>query len=176
MRTISRAKRSAETACSAGWCVVLGCRPHPRTTPARNHACTTGVRLEPHRHGTTPARRACGWSHTPHGITPGTTGVRRNHTLHRITLGTTRNQHNAPAYHACITRFPHDGRSYHTCITSACTMKIGATRAADCDERCMKKGVPTTLPSCRTCTCTNRVRLTPSYSICDESSACMLYW
>jgi hypothetical protein len=49
----------------------LGCHQHTPTTPARYHTSTTGVRLEPHASGITPAQR------TSHGITH-----RWNHTLH----------------------------------------------------------------------------------------------
>ena len=57
-RTISRAQRSAGTACWAGWPPALACSPHDRTTPARNHGCITSVR----------------WNHATHAITSGTTG------------------------------------------------------------------------------------------------------
>jgi hypothetical protein len=59
-RTILRAQRSAATAGWAAWPLTLTCSRHDRTTPARNHACTTGAQ----------------WNHPKHAITLGTTSVR----------------------------------------------------------------------------------------------------
>ena len=74
-------------------------------TLARDHAGTTGVRLEP----PTARDHAC------------TTGVRLNHPLHAITRSTTDVQHHGRSYHTGTTRFPHDEPTNHACTTSACT-------------------------------------------------------
>jgi hypothetical protein len=73
MPMISRAKRSAATACSAARLAVPDWHRHDQTTPARNHAGTTGVRR----------------NHTQHRITVSTTSVQQNGpSSHTCTTGT----------------------------------------------------------------------------------------
>jgi hypothetical protein len=83
IRTISRAKRSTAWACSALRHPAYARQPHAPTIPARDHAGTTGVRLEP---------RAS-------GITLGITGVRSEPRASGITSPITGHQHHELSYH-----------------------------------------------------------------------------
>jgi len=110
--------------------------PHPGTEPRG----TTGVRLEPHQHAITPARRAlvgitrrtrsrrhdARWLEPPtahdHGRHDGLSAPRaiepRRHNGHR---------HDGPANHACITSVQHDAPANHACTTGICTTETGTT-------------------------------------------------
>jgi hypothetical protein len=131
---ISRAKRSAGTPCSAGWPPSFVCCQPPPTTPARNHACTTGADWNHTLHAITSAQRAL------IGITSSTRSRRhngrwRNHAQHRITRTTTGNQHHGWSNHASITGYQHDGPSNHFCTTSACTTGLCTTPAQQAPAR-----------------------------------------
>jgi hypothetical protein len=69
---------------------LSGCQPHAPATPARYHACITGLHL----------------NHTQHTITHCTTRLQPNHTQHTIRLPIAGAQHNERSYH---TR--HNGQS-----------------------------------------------------------------
>jgi hypothetical protein len=131
-RTISRAKRSAATACSARWSLCFGlppaCADHTGTLPRRHNGRSVAITPStPSR----PARRAFG----------------RHQVQHTITLPWPGTPHNGPSYHAGITGALHNGPSYyamHNGPWNAGERHNARSRIAT--NSYDKNGLPTTLP------------------------------
>jgi hypothetical protein len=103
---ISRAKRSAATACSATGSpscrLPPACADHTCMVPHRQNGLRSGITPSIESH---PAQRASIWNHIQQTITLSITGV----------------QYNEPSNHTCTTGNQHNERSYHACTTGART-------------------------------------------------------
>jgi hypothetical protein len=110
------------------------CHPHKRTTPAWYHT----------------ARRASHLYHTPHATTRRITSSNLNHI--RIRSGSARrvdcitSARTTPS----TTGSQHNGHSYHLSTTGTCTTETEETGILGQAIQPARKGLPTTLPGCRT--------------------------
>jgi hypothetical protein len=117
-QTISRAKRSAATACSALRSPVFACQSHVPTTPAHSHAGTTSVHLNHARKGSHLAARA----------SIGTTRIEN----HLTSNGPSASRAVVP--HAAPRAFRITGVRTIPGITSTCTTELAQRAFWKCDS------------------------------------------